>query len=439
MTTGYRHIAQRWRTLALLAGTGAFLAWCPAQANERDAQLAAISRLIEAHYAFPEKQDAVLAKLAQSLDEGRYASIDDRAFAMRVTEDLRAASNDQHMSLVHDPARSESLAARPKPADPGPDAAAFQARLNRAGNYGLAELKILEGNVRYLDARAFAWTEGAAESAYDAAARFLQDADAIIVDLRGNTGGEPMAVRRMLSYLEKPGTPLYRLYVGPKARDIASADIPQAASLAGKPLYLLTARDSVSAAEAFAYHVSAAGLGEIVGEKTMGAANISDLFALAPGFVLTISVGRATHAITGTDWEGTGVAPSIAVPFERALAVAHVRALESWRDSADARQRPAFEFDLRTTRARLDPVPQDARQLQRYVGVYGNRRVSLRDNRLVWKSHQQPEVALEPLDRDWFQISPRTQARFVTREGGVVAVELHRPSGETTLVERTAP
>jgi len=39
-------------------------------------------------------------------------------------------------------------------------------------------------------------------------------------------------------------------------------------------------------------------------------------------------MGRAINPITGTNWEGTGVVPDIAVPAADALRVAHVEALK---------------------------------------------------------------------------------------------------------------
>jgi hypothetical protein len=44
-------------------------------------------------------------------------------------------------------------------------------------------------------------------------------------------------------------------------------------------------------------------------------------------FGVGIPTGRAINPISGTNWEGTGVTPDIAVPQEDALKVAHIAAL----------------------------------------------------------------------------------------------------------------
>lgn len=46
------------------------------------------------------------------------------------------------------------------------------------------------------------------------------------------------------------------------------------------------------------------------------------------GFVLAVPWGRAINPITGTNWEGVGVVPDVAVPADEALETAHRLALE---------------------------------------------------------------------------------------------------------------
>jgi C-terminal processing protease CtpA/Prc len=45
-------------------------------------------------------------------------------------------------------------------------------------------------------------------------------------------------------------------------------------------------------------------------------------------FTLTSPTTRYVNAVTGTDWEGTGVIPDIAVSKDRALRTAQITALE---------------------------------------------------------------------------------------------------------------
>ena len=40
---------------------------------------------------------------------------------------------------------------------------------------------------------------------------------------------------------------------------------------------------------------------------------------LGPWFTVVMPIGEARHPATGTNWEGVGVQPDVAVPAERAL------------------------------------------------------------------------------------------------------------------------
>jgi C-terminal processing protease CtpA/Prc len=84
-----------------------------------------------------------------------------------------------------------------------------------------------------------------------------------------------------------------------------------ARSLADKPLYVLIDDRTYSAGEAFAQHVKNFHLGTLVGQTTAGAAHTVELLPIEEGFVLTLSTGRVEHALTGEDWEGTGVQPQV--------------------------------------------------------------------------------------------------------------------------------
>ena len=68
-------------------------------------------------------------------------------------------------------------------------------------------------------------------------------------------------------------------------------------------------------------------LANVVGDTTGGGANPGGTVRLAAGLTMFIPGGRARNPITGTNWEGVGVKPDIAVPSENALKAAldHLR------------------------------------------------------------------------------------------------------------------
>ena len=61
-------------------------------------------------------------------------------------------------------------------------------RMARSMNHGVAELRMMDGNVRYLNLLGFAWTGESSARVLDNAVGFLGQGDAVVIDLRYNGG-----------------------------------------------------------------------------------------------------------------------------------------------------------------------------------------------------------------------------------------------------------
>ena len=87
--------------------------------------------------------------------------------------------------------------------------------------------------------------------------RFLSGGDAVIIDMRKNGGGDPAAVRYLVSHFLAPDTKLMTFYMGSNRVDTTAA-LPKtiAPRMVGKPLYVLTSGGTASAAEEFIGHVA---------------------------------------------------------------------------------------------------------------------------------------------------------------------------------------
>jgi len=103
-----------------------------------------------------------------------------------------------------------------------------------------------------------------------------------------------------------------------------------------RPVYLLVGARTISAAEGFAYDLRALGRATVVGAPTAGAARPGDLFRLTAQVAAFIPTGRAVSPRTGTDWEGVGVVPDVAVAEGDVLAIAHRLALRRVLAALDA-------------------------------------------------------------------------------------------------------
>ena len=374
-------------------------------AAERIAVMAAIAAAYQASYVFPEKVAAIVARLNESLQAGEYDLDEPGAFAGRVTQDLRDASGDGHAYMLYDPAQyAAAIASKTNaPAGDRGDLAAYEQRIASRDHHGLTELRRLPGNIRYLRITGFEWVADETGAAYDDGMRFLKGGDAVIVDLRGNGGGSHAAVRYLVSHFLDGDTLEMTFLEGSRTPEQSrTLEYLPAGRLKGKPLYVLIDNYVGSAAEAFAYDVQQFHLGELVGATTAGAANNNKFVPVAPGFMLSVPVGRPVHPVSNANWEGVGVAPTIATNSEQALDVAQSVALARLAATPDARPEDLADWAWArgAIEARLHPVSLSVEQLKSLEGRYGKYEVVRRDTSLwlIWPGYA--DLRLSPMTAD---------------------------------------
>lgn len=423
-------------TFAGLAATMAMPAIAPAQGQPEAAAaaqtdpravVAEVRRLIAENYVLPERRAAIDAVLARGLAAGRY-DVDPATLADRLSLDLDEAANDKHLSIQYNPGYAATLSTGPAGAPPSPEA---MLQMARAANHGVTELRVLPGNIRYMNLTGFAWAGPESAAALDQAMRFLAGGEAVIIDLRYNGGGSPMAVQYVISHFLPPDQPLAEFQMGGQRQGQSSrtlAELP-AGRMIGKPLYTLTSGGSASAAEEFAGHVAGFRIGETVGTATAGAAFRNELMPIADTYVLSVSVGRPVLAATGGDWEGTGIAPTVPAEVAEALDVAQIHALRRLAEAGPAPLRTQRLAIVEAIEARLEPRAP-ARALASYAGAFGTRRITFDGGWLYYQNSTQARIALIPLGGDRFALesSPATRLDF-ERDGGRLAAITIGPAG----------
>ncbi|MDG2520542.1 S41 family peptidase [Caulobacter segnis] len=400
----------------------------PLTAAERAAAVAAVITAVEARYVFPDRIAAIRGRLSDSLSSGRYDVTDPQVFAERMTTDLRESSQDRHMYLTHNPGEYAAAVSSKGDVFDNPEVKALWAAAEKRANGGLSEMRILPGNVRYLRITQFHWVTDRTGQAYDGAMRFLRDGDAVIIDLRGNGGGNHAAVRYLLSHFMKPDTlDITFLQAGKEPIQSRTLDHLPAGRLTDKPLYVLTDGTVGSAAEAFAYDVQQFRVGTVVGATTGGAANNNEFAPIAPGFVLSISSGRPVHPVSGGNWERVGVIPDVAVDpaiaFDTAAALALKALLDRGEGAPD--DRAAWEWARAGAEARLKPVRVPLKQLRPLAGTYGGRTILFRNDRLIWRLANGQDFPLTPMTADGLFAVEGTNDRMRARLDGKV-LEVHR-------------
>ncbi|MEZ6015351.1 MAG: S41 family peptidase [Planctomycetota bacterium] len=326
------------------ASGAAFAQSAPLGLEDQVAVVERVGALLTERYVFPEVAAQCAERLrAQPTKEAPGAVAEPEAFAAWLTQVLRDVSHDEHLLV-----RVRAVAASPAPAGPAFPLRERARRFSRGqeSNFGFERVERLEGNVGYLDLRSFAAPWEAQTTAVSALG-FLENTDAVIFDLRRNEGGYPGMVQFLSSYLFAEPTHLNTLYFreGDRTEEYWTLPDVPGAKLSEVPVFVLTSAQTFSAAEEFSYNLQAQERATLVGETTRGGANPGGLFPIDAQFEMVIPTGRAINPVTGTNWEGTGVVPHVAVPAERALeaALALARPAAEARRAARAAQWSALE------------------------------------------------------------------------------------------------
>jgi len=145
-------------------------------------------------YVFPEVGAAMHDAVRQRREKGEYDAIESPAvLAAKLTKDFQEVSRDKHLRVVHSNATPDNAGA----ADSGRQRLAHEGRNN---NFGFARVDRLAGNVGYIDLRSFSPASLAADAAA-MAMNAVADADALIIDVRQNGGGDGDMVALLISYL----------------------------------------------------------------------------------------------------------------------------------------------------------------------------------------------------------------------------------------------
>jgi C-terminal processing protease CtpA/Prc len=382
-----------------------------------------IGELLVKLYIFPDKAREMEALLAKKLQEGQYDKLEDvRAFARTLTEDLRSVSKDRHIRAVYGPEIVKRIRAQNSQSADDREKERQQALSEeRKRNFGFQEVRLLDGNIGYLDLRGFSGFREAAETA-TAAMNFLANADSVIIDLRRNGGGNPEMIQLISSYFLKERTHLNSF------ENRGQDTLEQFWSfhyVPGRPmfdtdLYILTSPRTFSAAEEFTYNMKNLKRATIVGETTGGGAHPGGMQIVNDSFLVWVPTGRAVNPISKTNWEGTGVAPDIAVEKDKALEKARTVALEKMMSAApDAEAKARLQWALNDLKAKTEPAVVDEAVLKKYVGRYAEGEITLESGR-IYILAQGMKLRLIPLSPTYFvpEDDSEIQVEFVLDQKG---------------------
>lgn len=324
-----------------------------------------LARELTDYFVFPDVAQRYAAAIRARQAAGAYAAIrDPAALAAAITDDLQAVAKDGHLRVF---APRPAPAAGPMPGGgpvvvaagaggPAPAGGPVVVTVPKSADgaappQGMMMLKLppaipasgwLADGVAYIRFDGF---PGDPETLSKLGAFITAHASAktLIIDARAHRGGGLEEMDVLYPHLFAQETPLAMMetraaveaagaapvkdgpYLLRQASDPGVVRRLHVARPAAKPLlgdakvYLLTSRRTGSAGEHLAMTLKRTHRATLIGEPTYGAAHYGGQIDLPGGFWAFVPGGRSYDPDTGKSWEGTGVAPDVAVPAAEAL------------------------------------------------------------------------------------------------------------------------
>lgn len=304
-----------------------------------------LAGILESDFVYPQQGARYAAALKAKAAAGAYDSLSGAPLAKRLTSDLQAVAPDGHLQVQYgdgSPGPVPVVQPAPDGAISGSTPGQQPRMVRRARPPAIEHAGWIAPGVAFVRFNGFPGDPATVE----AAQRFMEahaDARTIIFDLRMHTGGGLAEMDAIFPWLFDKPTRLVTMATRKAvdaARPFPASEFQSLRLVEGDPafvsrehwvtpgadrrltdakVYLLTSAMTASAAEHFALAMKSTQRATLIGQPTNGANHFGGDQELGGAYTAFIPVGRTFDPATGKDWEGTGIAPDIAVPAEDAL------------------------------------------------------------------------------------------------------------------------
>ncbi len=364
---------------------------------------------LEEFYIKSKSIENIKNQLNDNLKKGIYKNIlNPNEFANKLTTDLIEISKDLHFNVSYDKdwvenqlINKDELVVKKNKSE--------ELIRSKKNNFGFRNTQILEGNVGYLKFDYFHDPAEAAETA-TSIMKFLENSDALIIDLRSNNGGVMELGQFLSSYFFKnKDLPLYKYYYYENKRKRIDREMWLLPSVPGNrlenvTLYILTSNATFSAAEWMSYSLQNLKRATIIGEQTAGGAHPVDRKILVNGFSINIPFGEIVDPITNLDFEGKGVTPDVKCAGSDALNTAHILALNNL-NLKNTDSISNINWIIPIIKNRQKPLFLDSFTLKSYQGKYGKGMLKFENEVLNYKWNNATNFSLTPLEKDLFLVN----------------------------------
>ncbi len=280
-----------------------------------------LSQLMNDYYVLPDIAKKTEEHLLKQLSDGDFDQFEnDKDFAEALTISVQAINKDKHMRITKNPPYTAPVETPERLVEEK----LYNLKRKRDYNNGFHTIKVLEGNVGYLDLRGFTYFhEG--KIVADAYMKLVENTDAMIIDLSQNGGGDPAMVQYLCSYFFDKKVHLNSLYFRERDETIEfwSLDEINGKKRSDVPLFIITGKKTFSGAEEFSYNMQTQKRATLIGQTTGGGANPGTNMPINQNLTVFIPTGMAINPITKTNWEGVGVIPEVKTEVGAGLEKAH--------------------------------------------------------------------------------------------------------------------
>ncbi|MGE5681628.1 MAG: S41 family peptidase [Bacillota bacterium] len=385
---------------------------------------------LEKFYPIPETGKNTSRYIYGNYQEGKYSIFTlPSEFVQQLNNDLEFSSKDGHLGIIFDSLTAAELKNEYKSNDSGKSYADLIYESERWSNYGFKELKILDGNIGYLNLKTFFSLKYAGETAATAM-NFFSNCNGLIIDLRGNGGGWDEMVTFLASYFINNVDDV-TLNVTRSTLDNSYSTSKLSAYVPGKkltsiPVVILTSKSTASAAEAFTSimkHFSKNA--SVIGETTAGAENpVSDIF-LFGAYILRIPTWQKISSYDMTGWEGSGIKPDIEVDSDSSLEAAHIFLLQKLKEgSMNETIKNKYLWYIEGVNALRNSISIPVNIMQAYSGKYGNRNIYFENGGLHYQYKGRKKRRMCAISNDYFLIegSDQFRVKFIKNNNKVIGL-----------------
>ena len=274
-----------------------------------------LAQITRSEYHDQQLGSAIADRLLAGLAEGRFQSATSEILAEKLNSEIMAVSNDAHFVVMPGIMAGMRRVPPTEPHSQTDPLSRAELQFLEGESFGVAVAEVLPGNIGRIAIRPqFYRPAPEVRQRFARAMALVSGTSGLIIDLTETIGGDPKGVAHFLSYFFDRAPFVVNRF---KWRNLPVEEFWTTAEPGGpkygeaRPVAVLVSDSSYSAAEEFAYDIQVLGRGIVVGQMTPGAANHALPVDLAGGFTAFIPKARAENPVTGKNWEGIGVRPSV--------------------------------------------------------------------------------------------------------------------------------